>query len=216
MKILMAIIAASLIPSTARGYVFSYQDSISLSTHMYSEEEDILPSLNSPAGMFNGPLATLVSDVSVIGNTVICNNGEVQCYGSQDFPPPLGVVMESSYNVAALSSGSIVSPGSDWGTGGDIGGYAVGDEITPVGDPAFLNPNGSYVGIEFPDVNDQIHYGWLLVRYDQPQGTYFGTIELLQAAYETDPGVPITIVPEPALVGLTLIAIPIFGVRRRK
>ncbi|HEY1684862.1 MAG TPA: hypothetical protein VGG19_08870 [Tepidisphaeraceae bacterium] len=172
--------------------------------------------MNSPAGMFNGPLATLVSDVSVIGNTVICNNGEVQCYGSQDFPPPLGVVMESSYNVAALSSGSIVSPGSDWGTGGDIGGYAVGDEITPVGDPAFLNPNGSYVGIEFPDVNDQIHYGWLLVRYDQPQGTYFGTIELLQAAYETDPGVPITIVPEPALVGLTLIAIPIFGVRRRK
>ncbi|HEY1684861.1 MAG TPA: hypothetical protein VGG19_08865 [Tepidisphaeraceae bacterium] len=221
MKSIIFIFALGLTASLAQGYVYSYQDNIAISAQSGEIDAIVPPGPDAPSDMyFVGTIATLVSIPSVIAGTTIYGNAAyVTSADSESVPPPLGVVIESNpqvwINVASLIPGDTIGPSSDWGAYGYVGGYTTMGRWQ-VGDPAFLNPDGSYVGIEFPDANDQIHYGWLLVRYDQPQGSYFGTIELLQAAYETDPGVPITIVPEPALSALAIAAVLMFGVRQRK
>jgi hypothetical protein len=213
-----------LLANATRAYVYSYPEMISLGDPTGEAFAAVPVGPNPPADMQSVfAIAMLTSTISVTGKTPASDAGYVQSSKYEAYPEPPAVVIEAPVafplfpNAAVLSPGDTIGPNSLWGFAAWVGGYSSPGDT--VGDPAFLSPNSAYVGIEFPDANSQIHYGWLLVRYDQSAGTYFGTIDLLEAAYETDPGVPITIAPEPTVPGFALgilVAIQKFCSRRRK
>lgn len=219
MKSIVAVIAVCLVANIARGYVYSYQDTISLNAKEGEVDEAVLSGPNAPPDIYSvGGIAMLESGAFGFGSSYYGNNGVVESVTPSHmnilavaikYVGPLG-----DPEAAALAPGDIVGPSRTWSDFGFVGGYATTEY--QVGDPAFLSPQGAYVGIEFFDANNQTHYGWLLVRYDQPPGTYFGTIELMEAAYETDPGVPITIVPEPG--GIAILGVFAIGaaIHRRR
>lgn len=207
--ILVICVAASL----AKGYVYSYTEAISLDAQEAEIFAIVPPGLAAPGDMSDvGAIATLDSGITEAGGAIpYANGGDIEPAQFEEFPAPLAVVVESgglplTPRAAPLGPGDTIGPDSSWGSVGYVGGYA-GYNLQ-MGDSAFLAPGSAYVGIEFPDNQNQIHYGYLLVSYDESSytpGRYSGTINLLQAAYETDPGVPITIAPEPAATSLLLL-----------
>ena len=107
-------------------------------------------------------------------------------------------------DVSALTAGTIVGPGSNFGTSSSLleskilNGNAKQNGQWPdnLSDPR-------YVGLEFR-INGQVHYGWARVgaaaEYDTPQSQAI----LYDYAYESEPDTAITIapIPEPATFGL--------------
>lgn len=221
MKEIITIITVCIVANVSRGFVYSYQETASVNA-----ETDLIPLYavspgpNPPADMATvGAIAPLESDITVVaGMTPAASAGEIAYGGFGPAPPGVLIGSYGAYstpNAAALSPGDTIGPNGIWSNYGAIGGYA-GSLEGIIGDPAFLSSNGAYAGIEFFDANNQIHYGWLLLRYDQPPGTFFGTIELMEAGYETDPGVAITIAPEPGAATLGVTAIFAAGLQRRR
>lgn len=222
MRIVTLAIAVGLLASSAQAYVYSYPVSIALNGQSGEETEVIGSGPNPPIDLVG--IAAADSSPNVFGNTPYADVGSIMTADFESFsPPPFGVVIEApqiggiAAAAAALFPGDVVGPDSTWGSSGCVGGYVFAPTLIQLGDPAFLDgPNGAYVGIEFSDGNNQIHYGWLQVYYDEPTGSLFGTIDVTEAAYETTPGVPITITPEPTygVVGI-LAAFGIIAPRRR-
>ena len=73
---------------------------------------------------------------------------------------------------------------------------------------------GGYIGIESTGP-DGIHYGWLHIENDNPQWLTGGRVT--GYAYESSPGVPITVgsIPEPSCILLAVVGIGL-GLRRRR
>jgi hypothetical protein len=125
-------------------------------------------------------------------------------------------------NIAALTNGTVVGPGSNFGQNGLL----LENKIfagTPkqVGEWPNDLSSAAFVGLEF-DISGNIHYGWARVgaaaEYDTPQSQGV----LYDYAYESEPNTAITIttpgggseVPEPA--SLTLFAMGAAGIAALK
>lgn len=103
------------------------------------------------------------------------------------------------YYANALSEGDVV----DATTVGD--GFAVSLAYGGNNPNAeFNNTDDAFIGLSFPiggNTPDVLHYGWVRVAIDNDAGTF----KILEWAYETEPGVGLTIqttIPEPTTLGL--------------
>ncbi|MEM6334434.1 MAG: PEP-CTERM sorting domain-containing protein [Planctomycetota bacterium] len=107
------------------------------------------------------------------------------------FPGQLVISNNSfPYYVTALGDGDIV----DASTVGPTFAGALAYGSNPSSE--FDNADGAFIGLSFP-ANGNTYFGWVEVDIDQAAGTFF----VSRWAYETQPGVGITI-PEPASLGL--------------
>ena len=115
-----------------------------------------------------------------------------------------------SYYVSALSEGDLIDATT---VGPAFSATMAYGAVNP--NAEFNNVDGAFIGLSFPDTNNDPLYGWIRVKVDNAAGVF----EVIDWAYNSTPGNGIRAgtVPEPGTLGLLAAgALGVAGMRRRR